>query len=373
MPARDARGHNTRPPVSSSRNLSVPAPSRPILSVRRLKVEFSVAGPWPWSHRGALRAVDDVHFDLQPGETLGIVGESGCGKSTLARTLVGLQRVTAGGIVFDGRDLARLAEPDWRPLRRDIQMVFQDPLASLDPRMTVAASVAEPLVALRPELDAAARTARVAEMLGRVGLGELGERFPHELSGGQCQRAGIARALVAQPRILVCDEPVSALDAAVQGQILDLLATLRREEGLSMIFITHDLAVVRHLCHRVLVMYLGRVMEQASAAELFAQPRHPYTRALLAAVPGAGVGRPLPDAELPSPLSPPSGCVFRTRCPMADDLCAREVPYLRRVGERSHAACHYVQGGAPGTPEGDLREGVVGTARRASARPRRKA
>lgn len=347
--------------------MSQPAPRRPILSVRRLKIEYPLAGPWPWSRDGVIRAVDDVHFDLHRGETLGIVGESGCGKSTLARALLGLRPATAGGIVLDGRDVARLDEAQWRPLRHDIQMVFQDPLASLDPRFTIGESVAEALESLRPELDAAARQARVAAMLARAGLAELGGRYPHELSGGQCQRAGIARALVAQPRVLVCDEPVSALDAAVQAQILDLLADLQREQGLSIIFITHDLAVVRRLCHRVLVMYLGRIMEQAPCDELFAQPRHPYTRALLAAVPGAartdGAARAL-SGELPSPASPPSGCVFRTRCPMADDLCAREVPYLGKVGERSHAACHYVQGAGDHTVRA-LREGVVGPARRA--------
>ena len=347
------------------------APARPVLSVRRLKVEYALPGPWPWSRAGTLRAVDDVHFDLQPGETLGIVGESGCGKSTLARALVGLQPVTAGGIVLEGRDVARFDDAQWRPLRRHVQMVFQDPIASLDPRMPIAESVAEPLLALCPEMDAAAREARVAQLLERVGLAGLGGKFPHELSGGQCQRAGIARALVARPRILVCDEPVSALDVSVQAQVLELLAELQREEGLSMIFIAHDLAVVRHLCHRVLVMYLGRVMEQAPAAELFARPRHPYTRALLAAVPGPGAP-PVPLAgELPSPADPPSGCVFRTRCPMADDLCAREMPYLRRVGERSHAACHYVQGGEAGTADEILKEGVISAPRRSSAKARR--
>jgi oligopeptide transport system ATP-binding protein len=235
--------------------VSAPAPSRAILSVRRLTIEYPLAGEWPWSRPGLLRAVDDLHFDLQSGEALGIVGESGCGKSTLARALVGLQAPTAGGIVLAGRDVARLDEKAWRPLRRDIQMVFQDPLASLDPRMTIAQSVEEPLRALRPELDAAARTVRVAEILARVGLEpELAQRYPHELSGGQCQRAGIARALVVEPKVLVCDEPVSALDIAVQAQILALLSELQRERGLALIFISHDLAVVRQVCQRVLVI-----------------------------------------------------------------------------------------------------------------------
>jgi len=354
--------------------VSNPAASRPILSVRRLKVHYPLAGEWPWRRGGAVRAVEDVHFNLHAGETLGIVGESGCGKSTLARALVGLQPVTGGGIAYEGRDLARLDEAGWRPLRRDIQMVFQDPLASLDPRMTVGESVAEPLQWLAPELDAVARERRVAEMFERVGLPAAHRhRYPHEFSGGQCQRVGIARALVVKPRILVCDEPVSALDVSVQAQIVNLLAEIQREQGLAMLFIAHDLGVVRHLSHRVLVMYLGRVMEQADTAELFDSPRHPYTRALLAAMPVAPgaprVARTVLEGELPSPADPPSGCVFRTRCPMADEMCARETPWLRRVGATAHAACHYVQGTPGGEPEAVLKEGVAGGPRRAAARP----
>ncbi|MBI2383113.1 MAG: ATP-binding cassette domain-containing protein [Gammaproteobacteria bacterium] len=331
--------------------MHAPAPVKPILSVRRLKVHYPLPRQWPWEREGVVRAVDDVHFNLYPGETLGIVGESGCGKSTLARALVGLQPVGAGGIAYGAHDLARLPADAWRPLRRDIQMVFQDPVASLDPRMTIGESVAEPLRALQPELGEIERGARVARMLERVGLSAAhANRYPHELSGGQCQRAGIARALILRPKILVCDEPVSALDVSVQAQIVNLLRELQREYGLSLIFIAHDLAVVRHVAHRVLVMYLGRVMEQASCDELFAQPRHPYTRALLAAVPSAEPDgaqshpRTLLEGELPSPAVPPSGCVFRTRCPIADTHCAREAPYLRRVGATAHAACHYVSG-----------------------------
>jgi oligopeptide transport system ATP-binding protein len=337
-------------------------PPRSVLSARRLTIEFPLAGAWPWSRDGLLRAVDDLHFDLAPGEALGIVGESGCGKSTLARALVGLQAPTSGGIVLGGRDVARLDEDGWRPLRREIQMVFQDPLASLDPRMTVAASIEEPLQYLRPELDAAARAQRVAAMLERVGLApEFAARYPHELSGGQCQRVGIARALIVEPKVLICDEPVSALDIAVQAQILALLGELQRERGLALIFISHDLAVVRQLCQRVVVMYLGRVMEQAPANEVFARPRHPYTRALIAAVPGAGTQPPL-EGELPNPSDPPSGCVFRTRCPMADELCARETPHLRKVGEASYAACHFVQDPAT-AGAAVLKEGTVGRKR----------
>jgi oligopeptide transport system ATP-binding protein len=342
-------------------------PPRPILSVRRLTVDYPLSGEWPWSRAGLLRAVDDLHFDLHAGEALGIVGESGCGKSTLARALLGLQVATGGGMVLEGTDLARLDESGWRPQRRKIQMVFQDPLASLDPRMTLAESVEEPLVALCPELDAAARHTRVAELMERVGLApELAGRYPHELSGGQCQRAGIARALSVRPRVLVCDEPVSALDTVVQAQVLSLLAELQREQNLALIFISHDLAVVQQLCRRVLVMYLGRVMEQANATEIFVRPRHPYTRALLAAVPGEGRAAPPIEGDLPSPADPPSGCVFRTRCPMADELCARETPHLRRVGEGSYAACHFVQDPASGSP--GPREGTVSRRRPAQSR-----
>ncbi|MGH8443538.1 MAG: ABC transporter ATP-binding protein [Nevskiaceae bacterium] len=351
--------------------MSVPATAaRPVLSVRRLTIDHHVAGPWPWSHAGLLRAVDDVHFDLHAGEALGIVGESGCGKSTLARALVGLQDANSGGMVLDGKDLSHLDDLHWRPLRRDIQMVFQDAVASLDPRMTIEQSVEEPLRWLCPELDAAARAARVAELLTRVGLGELGGRYPHELTGGQCQRAGIARALAVKPRVLICDEPVSALDTVTQSQVLELLAELQREQNLALILISHDLAVVQQMCRRVLVMYLGRVMEQATAEELFARPRHPYTRALLASAPGAEPGKhPLPlEGELPNPLDPPSGCVFRTRCPMADDLCARETPHLRKVGEGAYAACHFVQDPSDTGGESMLREGTV-SKRRPAIRP----
>ncbi|HUR41510.1 MAG TPA: oligopeptide/dipeptide ABC transporter ATP-binding protein [Verrucomicrobiae bacterium] len=344
---------------------------RPLLAVRRLTVEYPVGTAWPWTGPQRLRAVDDIHFDLAAGETLGVVGESGCGKSSLARALVGLQPIASGGIVLDGRDIARLPEAGWRQIRRDLQMVFQDPQGSLDPQMPVAAIVEEPLISLYPELDAAERAHRARTLLERVGLpADVAARYPHELSGGQCQRVAIARALVARPRVLVCDEPVSALDVAVQSQVLAMLAQLRREQDLSIVFVSHDLAVVRQFCDRVLVMYLGRVVEQGPVDEVFGQPRHPYTRALIASVPQGGQrGAPL-GGEPPSPIDPPSGCVFRTRCPMADDLCSREVPVLRRVGLRGHAACHYAQAGAAGILDPALREGVVSEPRRATATPR---
>lgn len=338
--------------------------SRPILSVRRLRVHYPLAGLWPWTSGGAVRAVDDVHFNLNAGEALGITGEAGCGKSTLARALVGLQSVTGGGIVFEDRDLARLDESGWKPVRREIQMVFQDPLASLDPRRTAAQSVEEPLEALCPELDATARAERVAGMLARVGLAQQGSRYPHELSRSECQRVGIARALVVRPRVLVCDEPVSALEPDARELIVALLHDLQRREDLSLIVIARDPGVLRDLCQRVLVLYLGRIMEQATADELFARPKHPYTRALLAtwAPAATDAAGPRLEGEPPSAAEPPSGCVFRTRCPMADDLCARDVPYLRRVSESGHAACHYVHG-----EDDSIRDGMVGKARRVVA------
>lgn len=326
---------------------------RPLLEVRRFRVHYPVPGRWPWSPPGQVRAVDEINFNLYPGETLGIVGESGCGKSSLARALVGLNPVTSGSLNFDGRDLARLDESDWRPLRREIQLVFQDPLASLDPRMTIGSIIAEPLEALCPELGREERVARVVQMLERVGLSRAQlNRYPHEFSGGQCQRVGIARALVVRPRLLICDEPVSALDVSVQAQIVNLLAELRQEYGLSMIFIAHDLAVVRHISHRVMVMYLGKVMEQATRDELFEFPKHPYTKALLAAIPALhrmqreDAEREMLDGEIPSASNPPPGCVFATRCPLADEHCGRSAPNVRKLSNGSAVACHYIAAAA---------------------------
>jgi oligopeptide transport system ATP-binding protein len=328
------------------------APS-PLLAVRRLKIHYPLKSWVPW-RSGLIKAVDGVDLNLYPGETLGIVGESGCGKSSLARALVGLQPATSGAIEYrsaDGglHDLAKLDRKAWKPHRRDIQLVFQDPQSSLNPRMRIAKAVAEPLRAMFPELSAEQRHQRALAMLERVGLGtEFANRFPHELSGGQCQRVGIARALVVKPRLLICDEPVSALDVSVQAQILNLLMELQAEYGLSLIFIAHDLAVVRHLCQRVLVMYLGRIMEQADTAMLFRNPIHPYTRALLASMPDDDLTREVdPEATMlegtaPDPMNPPPGCVFVTRCPMADQSCNRSVPSLRRVAHGGHAACHFV-------------------------------
>ncbi len=319
-----------------------------LLRLRQLKVHFPLRGAWPWQQGGKLKAVDGVDLDLYAGQTLGVVGESGCGKSTLARALTGLVPLTGGTVVFDGQDLSKAGPRAWRRLRRDVQLIFQDPLASLDPRMTVGQIIAEPLRYLRRDLSRAERWRRAVDMLERVGLSKSQiNRYPHEFSGGQCQRIGIARALVVQPRVLICDEPVSALDVSIQAQIVALLAELQTEFNIAILFIAHDLAVVRQISQQVLVMYLGRVMETASADTLFDNPAHPYTRALLSAVP-----RPDPRSErlrqrirlqgdLPSPASPPSGCVFRTRCPWAQSGCAQTVPVLAPACTGSHAACLY--------------------------------
>ncbi|HEU0198505.1 MAG TPA: oligopeptide/dipeptide ABC transporter ATP-binding protein [Nevskiaceae bacterium] len=314
-----------------------------LLQVRHLHVEFDLGRETLFGPRRQLQAVTGVDFDLSAGETLAVVGESGCGKSTLARAVLGLMPAS-GSVRLDGQELLGLSEHDMRPHRRDLQIIFQDPLASLDPRMTVAQIVAEPLRALLPELSAAQRRSRITTVLERVGLsrGQL-NRYPHEFSGGQAQRIGIARALVVQPRMLVCDEPTSALDVSIKAQVINLLRELQQEMGLSLLFITHDLATVRHLADRVLVLYLGRVMEVADTVTLFANPRHPYTRALLAAIPrGERRNTPTPTplaGEPPSPVDVPSGCVFRTRCPWAIDRCQHEVPALRDVG-RARVACH---------------------------------
>lgn len=318
-----------------------------LLDVRDLSVTFALEfeGDMPWTPKRELRAVNGVSFTLDPGETLGIVGESGCGKSTLARALI--QMVPARGRVTwrGATDLLALTPREMLPFRREIQMVFQDPLASLNPRMTVGQIIAEPLRIHRPDLSRGDIKQRVQGMMERVGLlpNQI-NRYPHEFSGGQCQRIGIARALAVEPRLLICDEPVSALDVSIQAQVINLLAELQRDLGLAMIFIAHDLSVVRHISDRVMVLYLGRVVEQAPAADLFARPAHPYTRALLSAVPipdpkAERAKRILPlEGDLPSPFAPPSGCVFRTRCPLADAACAVHVPDL--VGQGAHqTAC----------------------------------
>ena len=315
----------------------------PLLRVRDLRVGFDipVPGAMPWTPPRRLHAVGGLDLDLMPGETLGIVGESGSGKSTLARALIGLVPATGQALWRDGADLLALGPRGMMKYRSRIQMVFQDPLASLDPRMTVGQIIAEPLTTHHRGLGRAEVRARVLGMMERVGLlANQINRYPHEFSGGQCQRIGIARALIVEPELLICDEPVSALDVSIQAQVINLLDDLRRDLGLAMIFIAHDLSVVRHISDRVMVMYLGRMMETAASGALYARPAHPYTQALLSAV-------PIPDprlerakriiplgADLPSPMDPPSGCVFRTRCPWRGRSARPNSPCPRPPPER---------------------------------------
>ncbi len=319
------------------------------LEVKDLKMYFPIAQGFL---RGSkpLKAVDGVSFDLEASETLAVVGESGSGKSTLGRAVLQLLRPTAGKVNWKGTDLAKLKLAALRPYRADLQIVFQDPLASLNPRMTVGDIIAEPLQSLYPKMDKDETRERVSQMMSKVGLlPQMINRYPHEFSGGQNQRIGIARAMILEPRLIVADEPVSALDVSIQAQIVNLLKRLQDEFQMSMLFISHDLSVVRYISHRVLVLYLGKIMEIADRDELFDKPRHPYTQALISAAPvpdpdkEATKPRILLEGEIPSPVNPPSGCVFRTRCPRAQDKCAKEVPALEARGATSarRVACHF--------------------------------
>ncbi|MDT0683889.1 ATP-binding cassette domain-containing protein [Roseicyclus sp. F158] len=324
-----------------------------LLRVEDLRVTFDIPrrGALPFSEPMHLRAVGGVGFTLNAGETLGIVGESGCGKSTLARALIRMVPGEGRVVWMGGDDLLAVSRRKMLSYRSEIQMIFQDPLAALNPRMTVGQIIAEPLRTHRPDLSSKEVKARVKEMMDRVSLlpNQI-NRYPHEFSGGQCQRIGIARALIVEPKLIICDEPVSALDVSIQAQVINLLMRLQKELGLALIFIAHDLSVVRHISDRVMVLYLGRIMEIAEKNDLYSNARHPYTQALMSAVPV-----PDPDiertkdvivlsGELPSPLDPPSGCVFRTRCPRAQALCAERDPALEekssgRPGQR--IACHF--------------------------------
>ena len=326
----------------------------PLLRVRDLCVEFPLpkARTWPWQPIPRLKAVNKVSFDLMPGKTLGLVGESGCGKSTLARSLVGLVPVHSGDIFWQGKALGDLGEKAVRELRREVQMIFQDPLASLNPRMTIGHIIGEPLKNYEPHLSARDREQKVRAVMDRVGLlPSVINRYPHEFSGGQCQRVGIARALILKPKLVVCDEPVSALDVSIQAQIINLLKELQQEMGLSLLFIAHDLAVVRYISDDIMVMYLGNTAEMADPQSLYSHPAHPYTQALLSAVPvpdpvaGRARKSQLLEGDLPSPINPPSGCVFRTRCPKAVEACARTRPELRGDGSQK-SSCILVNGQA---------------------------
>lgn len=320
----------------------------PLLSVRDLQVHFKLASesPWPWAPPRALKAVNGVSFDIYAGQTLGVVGESGCGKSTLARALLNLIPATSGSMTWQGREMLGAQPSVWQDFRKNVQMIFQDPLASLNPRMTIGQIIGEPLRTHFPQMSGEEVMQKVRAMMQKVGLTEQQiNRYPHEFSGGQCQRIGIARALVLEPKLVICDEPVSALDVSIQAQIINLLMELQAQMGLALVFIAHDLAVVKHISQRVMVMYLGRAMELADKTAIYQNPSHPYTQALLSAI-------PLPDPrrernktvkllqdDLPSPMNPPSGCSFRTRCPKSEASCAQQTPALRALTPQTEVAC----------------------------------
>jgi oligopeptide/dipeptide ABC transporter ATP-binding protein len=315
-----------------------------LLSVSQLKVFFPVKQRLFGPVRQWVRAVDEVSFEVAAGETVGLVGESGCGKSTLGRAIVRLLEPTAGRILFAGEDLARLPASQLRPLRRQLQMIFQDPYGSLNPHRTIGQALTEPL-AIHRLVAKSQFQERIGMLLQMVGLApQMASRYPHEFSGGQRQRIGLARALAVQPRLIVCDEPVSALDVSVQAQIINLLRDLQKEHGLAYLFVAHDLAVVEHISQRILVMYLGRIVESGDAKAVCRSPKHPYTQALISAVPVTDAStkrtRILLAGDVPSPIHPPSGCPFHPRCPVAEARCRVETPLLRPLGQGREAACH---------------------------------
>ena len=325
-------------------------PGEILVEVKNLKKYFPVLdGLFIKREVAQVKAVDDVSFTIRKGETLGLVGESGCGKTTIGRCILQLEKATAGSIMFDGTDLTKLSSEELIPFRQRIQVIFQDPYSSLNPRMTIGAIISEPMKVHNILPSEEARKQRVRELLHRCGLNpKFYDRYPHEMSGGQRQRVGIARALAMNPEFIICDEAVSALDVSIQAQVINLLEDLREEFGLTYLFIAHDLSVVRHISHRVAVMYLGKMVEFADGDELFDYPTHPYTRALLNTVP---VPDPAIEAErehqiikgeIPSPINPPSGCVFHPRCTLAVDSCNKAVPQLRDVRPEHWAACSEV-------------------------------
>jgi oligopeptide transport system ATP-binding protein len=321
-------------------------PVEPILQVKNLVKHFQISGGLFGGGAGIVKAVDGVSFEIHRGETLGLVGESGCGKTTTGRCILRLEPPTSGEVVFEGRDMSKLSDAEMRGLRRRMQVIFQDPYSSLNPRMTVGQIISEPLGVHGIVPDRAARAARVQDLLRHAGLlPAMARRYPHELSGGQRQRVGIARALAMEPSLIICDEPVSALDVSIQAQIINLLEELQAEFGLTYLFVAHDLSVVRHISDRVAVMYLGKIVEITDRKSLYEDPQHPYTKALLSAVP---IPDPVVEArrehvvlggEVPSPLNPPSGCVFHPRCPIAVAECRTTIPELREIKPGHQAAC----------------------------------
>lgn len=329
--------------------MALDAVTSPLLRVDGLTMHFPVFKGLLRRQVGTIKAVDDLSFEIAAGETLGLVGESGCGKSTAGRAILRLYKVSGGAIELEGRDIAHLEGNALRAIRPRMQMIFQDPQASLNPRMTVGSIIAEPLDE-HAKLSRTARRARVMELMDAVGLNRaFANRYPHEFSGGQRQRIGIARALALNPKFIVCDEPIAALDVSIQAQVVNLLEDLQEKLGLTYLFISHDLSMVRHLATRVAVMYLGRLMELAPREALYALPLHPYTQALISAVPSpdpeieARRQRIILKGDVPSPANPPKGCVFSTRCPKVFDRCHREVPAFRDLGQGRFAACHRVE------------------------------
>lgn len=319
-----------------------------LLEVKNLKKYFPVKAGIFKKTVAHVKAVDDISFAVKEGETLGLVGESGCGKSTTGRTILRLLEATAGEVVFEGKNVMDLDKKEMRAIRRDMQIIFQDPYASLNPRMTVADIVGEPLDIHKLAKNKKARNKRVKQILENVGLGEeYMHRYPHEFSGGQRQRIGVARALAVDPKLIIADEPVSALDVSVQAQVVNLLQDLQKEYGLTYLFIAHDLSVVKHISDRVAVMYLGKIVELTSKEELFQNPMHPYTQSLLSAIPEADPkkkkDRIILKGDVPSPVDPPSGCRFHPRCPKAFDLCSVKEPEFKEYADGHYAACHLLE------------------------------
>jgi peptide/nickel transport system ATP-binding protein len=340
------------PVPSGAPTTTAPLRATPLVVVDSIAKTFDVSPPWlnrllEGKPRLLLHAVDDVSFEIARGETLALVGESGCGKSTIARMLVGLYKPSRGQVRFDGVDLSKLSSPRGRQMRSRLQMIFQDPYASLNPRWKVADIIAEPIRVHRTMSGEDAIAARIEALLRQVGLsGADAAKYPHQFSGGQRQRLSIARALASRPDFLVCDEPTSALDVSVQAQVLNLMRDIQRADGLTYLFISHNLAVVNHVADRVGVMYLGRIVELAPKRRLFEMPQHPYTRMLLDAIPvidGSGRTRTAVSGEVPNPLNPPSGCTFHPRCPLARDRCRSERPLLRSSADGSQVACHAIE------------------------------
>ncbi|MEL7463364.1 MAG: dipeptide ABC transporter ATP-binding protein [Pseudomonadota bacterium] len=317
---------------------------KPLLSVRNLSMHFPIFKGLLRKQVGVVKAVDDVSFDILEGETLGVVGESGCGKSTTGRAILRLYTPTAGSIQLEDHELTALEGEALRALRPQMQMIFQDPQACLNPRMTVGSIIGEPLVEHRPEMSRKERDEKVRDLLNQVGMNpDFANRYPHEFSGGQRQRIGIARALALDPKFIVCDEPIAALDVSIQAQVVNLLEDLQERLGLTYLFISHDLSMVRHIADRVAVMYLGKVVELAPRDDLYEEPKHPYTQALLSAVPTVEPGRKervILQGDVPSPANPPKGCNFCTRCPVAEARCRDVEPEWREVAPGRFAACH---------------------------------